>query len=128
MRVVGYRIACGIKTDSSVFSVSCTSTIHIVGDYKGIVLEIRVIGRVDMEIEHRIPLLAIRYHIILGESRPPTGGEIRISDGVHIFLHALKHFIFRLFLRIFNFLYLIGNPVGGVYVIKFAIRAACQCQ
>ena len=125
---LGIEGGCEVKADSSVFSVSCTSTICIVGDYKDKVLVIRVIGRVDVEVEHRIPLFAIGYYVILGESSPPTGGEICISDGVHIFLHAFKHLLFRLFLRIFNFLYLIGNPVGGVYVIKFAIRTACQCQ
>ena len=72
--------------------------------------------------------VTVRYHIILGKSSPETGGEIRIPDGVYIFLHTFKYFIFRFFLGVFYFLYFIRNPFGSIYVIEFASFAACQDQ
>ena len=84
--------------------------------------------QVDVKIEYCIPFLTVRYHIILGKSSPETGGEIRIPDGVYIFLHTFKYFIFRFFLGVFYFLYFIRNPFGSIYVIEFASFAACQDQ
>ena len=45
-----------------------------------------------------MPLLTIGHDVILGESCPETGGVVRITEGVDIFLHALQHFFFRIFL------------------------------
>ena len=113
--IVSFRATSNIKADGSVFGISFTTAVYIVGDDKGKVLEILGVGRwVDVEVDYCIPLLAIGYYVILGESRPKAGSKIRFSESVHIFQHALKHFVFRLFLRIFNFLYLIGNPVGAL--------------
>lgn len=76
--IVSFRATSNIKADGSVFGISFTTAVYIVGDDKGKILEILGVGRwVDVEVDYCIPLLAIGYYVILGESRPKAGSKIR---------------------------------------------------
>ena len=72
--IVSFRATSNIKADGSVFGISFTTAVYIVGDDKGKVLEILGVGRwVDVEVDYCIPLLAIGYYVIFGESRSKAG-------------------------------------------------------
>ena len=62
LRVTAWLV---IKTDSTILGITCSSTIHIIGDDEGKVLIGVSRRRIDVQIEHGIPLLVVLNQIIL---------------------------------------------------------------